>query len=305
MALGTATPHRFSVKEAMVTVMLTDTGASGPTYATTSYRIPGCQSITISGAATQEQLEGDDVVLAVESTDEALDISIEHGQDSFDLMAALKAWISYTDGDDRILVDVPPSTTRYVKLTARCTKTGDSGGDFLIEIFKMAVANTERTVENKAFGKNSFTAKAIYTSSTTVVNSTASYIRARYTSRPTAIALSTSADTTAPTCTVSPTDGATGVAVSANITATFSEDLDPNSVNNQHIVLCTAAGVEVDLSASGVITLTNAGASTTVVVNPASNLSAATDYLFTITTGVKDLQGNRLAASKLINFQTA
>ena len=296
--------HRFSVKEAAVWLLLTDSGSSGPTYGSSGVYIPGAQTLTFSGTATQEQLEGDDLVLAVESSDESIDVSIEHGYESFDMMEVVKGWYAAASGNDFELWDIPADSTVYCKLVVRCHKTGVSGGDLVVTFPKVNFGAFERSVENKAFGKNTLNGKAIYTTSTTSIGGTDRVYRMRMQQRETAAALSLNTDTTPPTCTVSPTDAATGVAVSANIVFTFSEDLDPGSVVPANFVLMTAAGVEVALTSAN-IALVNNGASTTVTINPTSNLSASTDYVITATTGIRDKAGNSMAAAKIINFQTA
>lgn len=303
MAAQTGILHRFSVKQGKVTVMTVDSSASttGPTYASSGFWIPLCQSITLSGAAAQEQLEGDDIVGAVETTDEAVDFTVEHGRDSFDMKAAIKAWNAYASGNNYNLDDIPAETTRYVKMEFRCHKTGSEGGDLLITLYKCNVANLETGIENKAFGSNSFSGKAIYPESTMASNGTQKNIRVRYEQRETAIPLVLNNDTTPPTVSCVPADAATGVSVSANIVWTASEDLDPNHVTSDNVLVFTAAGVAV----AGVVTLANDGASTAVTFNPTGDLSGSTAYIAMLTTNIRDLAGNKLAAPSLINFTTA
>lgn len=302
--MATGTLYRYSVKEARARVMTADSSASttGPTYASTYVKIPGVISIGISGNATQEQLEGDDVVIAVESTDEALDITIEHAQESFDLMEVLKGWSHYADGDNAVLVDIPAETTRYCELEFRCHKTGDAGGDLVVLLPKFNAANVERNIENKAFGTNSFTGQAIYTTSTIDVDGSAKNFRMKMTQRPTAVVFTYgAADSTAPTVSCVPTDGATGVSVSANIVWTASEALDPNQVNTANVLVFTATGTPV----TGTVALVNNGSSTTITFNPTGDLSASTAYIAMLTTNIRDSAGNKLAAPSLINFTTA
>lgn len=109
------------------------------------------------------------------------------------------------------------------------------------------------------------------------------------------------ADTTAPTISsFTPLAAATSVPVGSALTWTFSEALDPTTVNEEHFVLATAAGVYVTFSS---VTLNAAGTIVTAV--PSSNLSAATQYRWTVTRGVRDRAGNRLAANNTNTFTTA
>ena len=106
-------------------------------------------------------------------------------------------------------------------------------------------------------------------------------------------------DTTAPTVTtVSPSDKATGQGVTANVTATFSEAMDPASVNTSTFTLSEGTGTA---PLAGAVTLDVAG--TTATLNPTANLKAGTSYTARIN-GAKDLAGNTVAA-KSWTFTTA
>lgn len=106
-------------------------------------------------------------------------------------------------------------------------------------------------------------------------------------------------DTTAPTVTgTSPANGATGVAVSSNVSATFSEAMDPATLSGTTFTLESAGG-----AVSGTVTYDSA--SNTATLNPASDLAAGITYTATVTTGAKDLAGNALASAKTWTFTTA
>jgi hypothetical protein len=106
-------------------------------------------------------------------------------------------------------------------------------------------------------------------------------------------------DTTAPTVTdTSPAANASGVAVSANVTGTFSEAMDPSTITSTTFTLkegatTVPAAVSYD-SSNRVATL-----------NPATDLKASTTYTATISVGVEDAAGNALASTKTWNFTTA
>lgn len=110
------------------------------------------------------------------------------------------------------------------------------------------------------------------------------------------------ADTTAPTVTgTSPAAGATGVAVAANVSGTFSEAMDASTITSSTVTLQTGttaipAAVTYD-STNKVATL-----------NPNMDLAAGTTYTATIkggSGGVKDAAGNALAADRTWTFTTA
>lgn len=110
-----------------------------------------------------------------------------------------------------------------------------------------------------------------------------------------------SADLTAPTISsFTPTAAASSVATNTTLTWTFSEALDPTSVNEGNFILATSAGVYVTFSS---ITLNAAG--TVVTATPSSALVGSTAYKWTVTRGVRDRAGNRLAAINTNTFTTA
>jgi hypothetical protein len=97
-------------------------------------------------------------------------------------------------------------------------------------------------------------------------------------------------DTTAPTVTsVSPAAGATGQAVGANVSATFSEAMDPASVNTSTFTLSEGTGTT---PLAGAVSLNVSG--TTATLNPTADLKAGTSYTARVA-GAKDLAGNAVA----------
>jgi hypothetical protein len=107
-------------------------------------------------------------------------------------------------------------------------------------------------------------------------------------------------DTTPPTVSsVSPADGATGVAASSNVTGTFSEAMDASTVTGTNVTLKNAAGTAV------AATVTYNATSRVVTLDPTNDLAASTTYTASIGTGVKDSAGNALAAAKTWSFTTA
>ncbi|MGH3087259.1 MAG: S8 family serine peptidase [Rubrobacteraceae bacterium] len=105
-------------------------------------------------------------------------------------------------------------------------------------------------------------------------------------------------DTTPPTVEeVTPADGAKNVKGTANVTATFSEAMDPDTINENTFVL-TRKGVEVDADVSY-----NAGNNkATLTLDPDSKLKGG--YTATVTTGATDLAGNALEEDEEWSFKT-
>lgn len=88
-----------------------------------------------------------------------------------------------------------------------------------------------------------------------------------------------------------PAAGGTNASINSAITASFSEAMNPATVNNTTF---TIGGVTASVFYSG----------TTAVLTPSTSLSYATTYTATITTGAKDVAGNALANNYSWTFTT-
>ena len=106
-------------------------------------------------------------------------------------------------------------------------------------------------------------------------------------------------DTIPPTVVGSnPANGATGIAVTSSITATFNEGVQDSTVSTTTFKV--QAGTT---SIPGTVTLSADGK--TAMFDPTSLLAASISYTLTITTGVKDLAGNPMVTAKTWSFTTA
>jgi hypothetical protein len=94
---------------------------------------------------------------------------------------------------------------------------------------------------------------------------------------------------------VTPLNGAAGVCPNTVITATFSEAMNPVTINTTTFTV--APGV------TGVVTLDGTGK--IAAFTPSSNLALSTTYTATITTGAQDLSGIALASNYPWSFTTA
>ncbi|HWQ89523.1 MAG TPA: major tail protein [Desulfitobacteriaceae bacterium] len=109
-----------------------------------------------------------------------------------------------------------------------------------------------------------------------------------------------SADTTPPTVATSPLDGATDVAISANMVWTFNEAIDSGKVTAANFFLLKASDGNL---VAGALSLDGTGK--IVTLNPTNNLDAGAAYIGICTTNVTDLAGNALVAIEVTNFTTA
>ncbi len=137
-----------------------------------------------------------------------------------------------------------------------------------------------------------------FTVSTAVTDASGNPLAAPFNSTFTTVA---PADNTAPTIVSrSPTNGSTSVAINVSPTVTFSEPMDPATITTSTITLApTSGGAAVPATVSY-----NAGTNT-ATLDPTSDLLNNTSYTLTITTGVKDVAGNQLAAQSTSTFTTA
>lgn len=104
-------------------------------------------------------------------------------------------------------------------------------------------------------------------------------------------------DNTAPTVSsTSPDNNATGVAVGTAVTGTFSEAIDNTTVNITSFILSDGVdNVVGTFSVNGAI----------VTFTPSAPLADNTTYTARLTTAIKDLAGNALAAEHVWTFTTA
>ena len=93
---------------------------------------------------------------------------------------------------------------------------------------------------------------------------------------------------------VSPVNGTTDIMVDTFITITFSEAMDASTLNTSNIRLSGGTNGTVSYN------LMNK----TATFTPSSNLSYSTTYTTTVTTGVKDVNGNAISANHTWNFTT-
>jgi len=111
-------------------------------------------------------------------------------------------------------------------------------------------------------------------------------------------------DSTPPTVTaITPSSGATLVARGTDVTATFSEAMDPATISGSTVELRSSSGALVSAVVS--YSATNRR----VTLNPNSNLAALTTYTVTVRGGatdprVKDVSGNALATNRTWSFST-
>jgi len=107
-------------------------------------------------------------------------------------------------------------------------------------------------------------------------------------------------DITAPTVTATvPAADATGVALNTTVSATFSEPMDPTTINTTTFTLRPTSG-----GANVTGTVAYNAATNTATFTPSAPLANGTSYTATVTTGARDTAGNPLGAARTWAFTT-
>lgn len=110
----------------------------------------------------------------------------------------------------------------------------------------------------------------------------------------------TIADTTSPTVIARTPTAATGVSVSSTVTVTFSENMNPATINGMTFNVKTTTGGLPVAGTSSYNTATRMA-----IFTPAAPLAPGTSYTVTVTTGATDTTGNPLAGTFIFSFTTA
>ncbi len=110
---------------------------------------------------------------------------------------------------------------------------------------------------------------------------------------------SAAADTTAPTVSaLTPAAEASGVAINSSVSASFSEAMDPLSLTTASFSLDCPTGAAI----TGTVGTSNNG--NTATFTPSNNLPAGVRCTTTLSTAVRDVAGNPLAAPLSSSFTT-
>jgi hypothetical protein len=110
----------------------------------------------------------------------------------------------------------------------------------------------------------------------------------------------TTADVTRPTVgSTSPANGSVGVLITSVVTVTFSEPMNPATINTSTITVKRGPAPDVDEG-----TVTYDAATRTATFTPTFEFPYNSPYTVTVTTGVKDVAGNSLASNFTSTFQT-
>lgn len=248
---------------------------------------------------TAEQ-KGDAQTLDVYSKPDKVTGSVRHAMIGLDTLATLTGGAVSTDGvtpNESVTFDLlGTNLPGYFKLESQIRYLGGAdvggAGDFHIVIHKVRVTGFSIEFSNESYAQVSFDYSGLPLQSTGKMLS--------FVKNETAIAIPTVVDTTPPTVSASsPADGDSGVDVDAAVTFTFSEPMMPSSMAPASFFLVATDGSAKEFA------LSYSAGTKVATLTPTTNFAGSTVYIAGVTTGARDLAGNRLAAQHVINFTTA
>jgi methionine-rich copper-binding protein CopC len=229
-------------------------------------------------------------------------------------MTANKVWAFTTIADTTppVVSSVTPtngatnvaiSTTVTATFNEAMDATTISGTTFTLKTTSGGVAVAGSVSYNPATRVATFTPTsplANNTNYTATITTDAKDIAGNALAANTVWAFTTIPDTTPPVvASTTPADNATNVAISAVVTATFSEAMDGTTISGTTFTLKTTSG---GVAVAGTVSY-DAGTKTATFA-PSASLATNTVYTATVTTGVKDTAGNAMTANKVWAFTT-
>lgn len=290
----------FNVDDAKLFELTGDT-ASALTYANPK-DIPGIQEISLKPELITKELYGDAKVLDYYSKIKKWVGTVKHAQLSLAVLSILTggsiADSGSTPNEKQAFTWKGSSVGKYFKLEGQCKYLGGSdaggAGDAHFIAKKCKMSNFEVALQAEDYAVVSFDIEIF----ATTFDDEGLIIE----ENETAVAIASTADSTAPTISsTSPANNATNVATNATVQWNFSEKLRPDTATDpaNFFVVKDSDGSNVAGS------LTHDEANNRVTFTPTSALTASnTVYKAFATTGVRDLAGNRLAATSTTKFTT-
>jgi hypothetical protein len=203
------------------------------------------------------------------------------------------------------LTNAPPNTKVYVTFSEPMDATTITAARFTLRVTSPSSAVAGTVSYNSAMNMAIFTPTSPLSPSTgyTVTVTTGvedvagNNLASQFTSTFTTTA---GADAVAPTVTtVTPANLATGQSVNSQVQITFSEGMDPTTITGTTFTLRVTGGGLV----TGTVSFTPA--SNVATFTPTGGLTPNTNYTVTVTTGVRDLAQNAMAAQFTSTFTTA
>lgn len=285
----------YGIKHLSVSPLTADSPtAAAPVYGT-AIDVPGIQSFSYELNYTSETLTGDDRILATQSALESASIDIEFAKVSH----AVKAII---EGGTHTLASTPSgksssqyalsggSEAQYFRIDAVLTKTDTPNTCVRVVFYKCKLNSAGGERAYGAFKTNSFSCEAVACASNDRI-----YDEFELEGSTTDDSLMDAPQISS----VSPIDGAAGVAASANVVVTFDRAMDDDYATTAFFSL-------YDVTASTSVPIgTPSYASNAFTLNPSSDLTTSHVIRLTVSGAVRDANGNPMGAPYVTTFTVA
>jgi hypothetical protein len=311
----------FNLKEAYLAKVIDDNPNSitGPTYGTL-YKADCIKKVSVLNKDTTVKQPGDGVGNC--GTDiylEEAEVGLTMGARNDELMAAITGAAYYSEPGRTRYKYTSGAIPNYCVIIGRTDKTGTNGQDVWLIISNAKFGGDGATMENQKYSDFDLKGSAEYTKSTvpvvrdgltlyenalwetvnndvaeSIVSGAADFISA------TVVAPSSGA----PTFTATPLHNATNVVIGISPTFLANKTLKQSTVNEYTAWIALKATPTVRLPAT--VTLTQSSvARDLITINPATDLTAGTEYRCTLTTAITDENSNALASQGAYDFTTA
>ena len=288
------------VTDAKVRMIATDPDGSAATYGAVQ-KVGGIQEFSAKFESTQGSVWGDGRTLDLYAKGEKVTGSVKSALFTHDCVAAILGGAVVNAGStpnqtrDTVLGD---ANLPYFELDVSSDYIkGNSIGDGHVIVSCAKAFNFTFGIKMKEYQEVSFDyeGKPLNYKDPTLGFRPVLIIRENETAGTQTVA---AADTTPPTVSsIAPTLGQTGRPAAGNVVWTFSESLDPRTVNASNFLLIAAASGALVTFTS--ITYNDSAKTVTAAY---TGLTSAATYLPQVTRHVKDVAGNNIAAQYTSNF---
>lgn len=286
--------HCYDIDDSRIKMITADTD-SGLTHGTVIDN-PGIQEMELEISMIEGESYGDGRVLDRFSRVEKVTGSCKNAKLSHAVVAAIMAGQTTNSGttpNEQQITAIGPSNLPYFEWdfqTLYVGSDGSSSGDAHVIVHKCKIVKFKLGRKAKDYQEVSFDWEGIPLNFQEVgwnFRRVISFVENETAS----VQAAGAADTTAPTVSsVSPSNGATAGSLTPTITWTLSEAIDPHSVTTGTVLLQnTTSGALVALNTPTMPTTTQ------IAAVPSSALTSGVTYRPILTTGIRDLAGNRLA----------
>lgn len=298
----------FNIKELAIALQKSDVKGvtTGPEYYA-KLNWDGAKKLGVNLNQDQITGTGNGLPIDTQTAQGTVEIAVETIVMTPEVEAVLYGQGHVEDPDKSRLVYHEDSVGNYVGLWARTDKVGTNGEDVVLWIPRAQFASNNKDASENAHRNLTYNGAASYTKSSIQFEElnrttglletiTKRFLMVEDNNRVAASLFSPNSGYLVPT-----TTDITGHSVSANINIDFPRSLKRASINKSTVLFKqSATPVAFALSIAD-----NSGTDNRIIINPNSNLSAATTYTVTLKTAIQDVDGNHIETDTEIDVTTA